>query len=314
MAVPQSRVLQVLPNISGSTLLMIWPMALSCGVVVLCGLSAGYLVSTVLGAQYPDAFPKYRGLLMTALAFPNSFAIPLTLQLTMADLRIFEHPGVLEGSEAVRDHTISLYLFSYVVWVMMRWSIGYPVLTGAMQECNAWMKKVLNPPVISCIVAVVAGLISKALLPEESTDFLAPAGTALHYVSNALVPVIQLNLGAKLFITVRDMIYKPATEDAHSYEATPASPTQSDLEMKSSDLGNETASPEGGLPWVVYPLIVVLRQGGGICLGATMGYVLSRYAGVTDNVALMVTMLQAGGPPMINLSVCRCNCHELQLV
>lgn len=33
----------------------------------------------------------------------------------------------------VRDRTLSLYLFSYVLWVFMRWSVGYPVLTGETQ-------------------------------------------------------------------------------------------------------------------------------------------------------------------------------------
>eukprot|EP00658_Telonema_sp_P-2_P073763 TRINITY_DN62873_c0_g1_i1.p2 TRINITY_DN62873_c0_g1~~TRINITY_DN62873_c0_g1_i1.p2 ORF type:complete len:192 (+),score=48.39 TRINITY_DN62873_c0_g1_i1:158-733(+) len=109
---------KVVPNISVEILVSIWPMAAGCLVVVLSGLALGYTASHLLHKQHPSAFPRFQGLLMVALAFPNSFAIPMTLQLTLSDLQVFRQED-LPDADAVRDHTLSLYLFSYVVWICL---------------------------------------------------------------------------------------------------------------------------------------------------------------------------------------------------
>eukprot|EP00656_Telonema_subtile_P043197 TRINITY_DN49594_c0_g1_i1.p1 TRINITY_DN49594_c0_g1~~TRINITY_DN49594_c0_g1_i1.p1 ORF type:complete len:386 (-),score=65.41 TRINITY_DN49594_c0_g1_i1:61-1218(-) len=288
---------KVVPNVSLDTLLMIWPMTVTSIVVVFSGLAIDYATSAVLSMNHSEAFPRFRGLLMVALAFPNSFAIPLTLQLTLADQSVF-HQGDTPDADSVRDRTMSLYLFSYVVWIFMRWSVGYPVLTGAMQDFNSWIKKVVNPPTIACVVASLIGFIKAGLIPDGATNWLTPAGTALHYISNALVPTIQMCLGAKLYMTVTRIMAQ--RRKAHEYEA--ADPGASDLELKGED-SLEIVEKEPTIPQFVYLLIVVLRQGVGMMLAAFMGYILSRGAGVTDNVALMVCMMQTAGPPMINMSV-----------
>ena len=61
----------------------------------------------------------------------------------------------------------------------------------------------MNPPTVACVIAITLGLINNGLLPEDTPrDWLRPIATAAEYGAVALVPIIQISLGAKLYDTV----------------------------------------------------------------------------------------------------------------
>jgi hypothetical protein len=96
-------------------------MALMCVTMVLFGFASSWLVCRSFNVRYPDAFPQLSGLLMVAVAFPNTLAVPLSMMISISD-----HPLLVwEGSTTpVEERATSLFLFSYVIWVLARWSIG----------------------------------------------------------------------------------------------------------------------------------------------------------------------------------------------
>merc|ERR1711972_1156043 len=72
------------------------------------------------------------------------------------------------------------------------------------------------------------------------------------------------------------------------------------LEKETTD----TPETDAVLPAIVYPVILLLRQGAGSIFAAFVvcGF-LRGTCGVSNRVVLIVAMLQGAGPPMINLSV-----------
>merc|ERR1719362_2213283 len=76
---------QVTPHMRLGTLLDIWPLAAMCLCTVAYGLVMGFFLSR--------SIPKFRGLLMVAAAFPNSFSVPLTLLLAVGDQPALQASG-----------------------------------------------------------------------------------------------------------------------------------------------------------------------------------------------------------------------------
>merc|ERR1719171_3145837 len=98
---------------------------------------------------------------MVAVAFPNSFSVPMTLMLALGDHPVLLGGGVGGGRELAERVTL-FFMLSYAVWVLARWSIGYPILSGVI-SLEEWRGKVLNPPVVACLAAASAGLAWHAL-------------------------------------------------------------------------------------------------------------------------------------------------------
>eukprot|EP00756_Hemistasia_phaeocysticola_P034922 Hpha_TRINITY_DN16550_c0_g7::TRINITY_DN16550_c0_g7_i1::g.132636::m.132636 len=261
----------VAPVASPSSLVAVWPMAFTCVIVVSAGLLAGALAGRGLSKTHPTAFPAYTPLLMVASAFPNSFSVPLTLHLALADQPLFE-PNA-------ESRIMSLFAFSYVLWVLARWGIGYPVISGGFNSFSELCGKVANPPVFACVVAVAWGCLTQVVPALSSPSWGYPVGAAVRYAGQTTVPIQLAILGAQL-----------------AEAASPSQPTEK--------AGEESPLLEGpdGLPWAAYVAVVVCRQLLGIALGLGVGSVLVAW-GVRDPVAVMVCMLQCAGPPMINLSV-----------
>eukprot|EP00913_Durusdinium_trenchii_P018525 g17407.t1 len=126
---------KVPPLITLKELVAIWPLTLGCLCTVVCGLLAGALAAWALKIR------SFSGLMMTAVAFPNSFSVPLTLLLAIDPTRL----GQAEGAD-LEARISMLFLASYPFWVVARWGIGFPVLSGAW-SFEQWQQKVLNPPV-----------------------------------------------------------------------------------------------------------------------------------------------------------------------
>lgn len=207
---PALIVLKVLPNVSGATLRAAWPMALMCLVIVSWGFGSGWCACRLLRRRHP-AVAELSGLVMTALAFPNSFSVPYSVFLALGAHPALQQPGAPPAPHAaVEARASSLFLFSYVVWVAARWSIGYPALTGACQSPRAWAGKVGNPPTVALALALPLGALASALsldawAASDGREWLAPAVQAVEYAARCLVPSTLFTLGAQLSAAVQSV-------------------------------------------------------------------------------------------------------------
>eukprot|EP00445_Apocalathium_hangoei_P001738 CAMPEP_0203861586 /NCGR_PEP_ID=MMETSP0359-20131031/13092_1 /ASSEMBLY_ACC=CAM_ASM_000338 /TAXON_ID=268821 /ORGANISM="Scrippsiella Hangoei, Strain SHTV-5" /LENGTH=490 /DNA_ID=CAMNT_0050778841 /DNA_START=49 /DNA_END=1518 /DNA_ORIENTATION=- len=321
---------KVTPNMSFAELLDIWPLIAMCGFVVVFGLGAGALVSRGLAARWPGAFPKYKGLVMVALAFPNSFSVPITLLLAIGD-----HPVLVgvdgQGGDTLRARVALLFLMSYSVWVLARWSIGYPILSGALSFAE-WRAKALNSPVKACLLATVVGLTwdiaRSAIAPGpkwgDTVSLFTPVIVAVEYAGRCTVPLILFALGARLDQAIDEVrtvwAWPPSAAGGGASKAKGADPEalsevvglSAHDEAHSMPAGKDFATPgiadapepDAPLPFVAYPIVLLLRQvvGPGFSALVACGF-LRDICGVRDRVLLMVAMMQGAGPPMINLSV-----------
>lgn len=297
---PALVLLKVLPNVSIDTLASVWPNALMCVMIVGFGFGAGRVACRVLQQRHPAAFPQLSGLMTVAIAFPNSFSVPLTLFLAMAD-----HPAFVtaDATASPADRGTSAFLFSYVLWILARWSIGYPALAGACQSSKAWAAKVLNPPTIALAVALPVGAVASALHLTSGGDgsdggdgggalgFLAPLHAAIEYASRCLVPATLLTLGAQLGSAVTTLHGRREQE--------------MDAALSGEDGGRPSAggAPPPTLPAEAYAVLILLRQVAGPLLGCALIGGLRMCGALTDPVTMMVALLQSAGPPMINLAV-----------
>lgn len=318
---------RVVPHMN-SDILQIWPMALMCGCVVISGISAASLLSRVLSRRYPDAFPHYFGFVAVALAFPNAFAVPLTLMLALG-----EHPLLMEDlppGVKVEARVEMLFVLSYAFWIVARWSIGYPMMSGAI-SFSEWRAKVLNPPIKACLIAAPLGLLWTATPTSirssfSATELFDPVISAVSYAGRCAMPLVLLGLGARLYAVVDDMRQSAGAAKGSPAARLPNPPetvepelmglqtstdlvssgaTQAPVNAKAAD-GVEHHVPAGQaphLPLPAYFAVLVGRQVLGPLLGGAVGLTLRRLCGVEDNLLLLVTMLQAAGPPMINISV-----------
>lgn len=294
---------KVTPNMNLREMLVIWPLLVMCVAMVVFGLLAGAVASRCMAAKYPAAFPRYEGLVMVALAFPNAFSVPMTLLLAIGDDPVLVRAGGPSG-EALHSQIQMLFLMSYAVWVLARWSIGYPILLGAI-SFQGWLSKVLNPPVIACLVASACGIVRSTLLGAswptgEEAAWLTPVWVAVDYCGRCTVPCILLALGARLDQAVTEVRATWMTKAANGN-----GPAGLEAQLLSTEkAAGDAPESDAVLPAIAYPVLLLLRQGAGSIFGALVACGFLRgVCGVSDPVVLMVAMLQAAGPPMINLSV-----------
>ena len=52
---------------------------------------------------------------------------------------------------------------SYVVWLAVRWSVGYPALTGGFQTRKKLFAKMVNPPTVTLAIALPSGFVASAV-------------------------------------------------------------------------------------------------------------------------------------------------------
>lgn len=204
-----------------------------------------------------------------------------------------------------------LFLASYPFWVVARWGIGFPVLSGAW-SFEQWQQKVLNPPVKACLLSLPAAFVCQQRSALESFGLtfaaLEPAITAVDYAGRCSVPLLLAALGAKVDGIWSDL----RAEGAGPKEAK--LPTYQTLLIPPPAPGStapgqmEAAAPiqveeQGVMPLRGHIAVLVLRQLCGALLGLAIASLLRTFCGVTDRVLLMTLLLQSCGPPMINLSV-----------
>lgn len=273
---------KVTPNMGLAELRAVSPLILFCFVLVSFGLALGAVGATLLSkcVANPESVLRFKTLVMVACAFPNSFSVPLTLMLALGDHPAFANT---EGEEALRSRENMLFLLSYAFWVLARWSIGYPILAGAL-TFSTWRAKVFNPPVVACLVAAPLGLMVNAVDLSIPGWLLTPVATAIGYGGRCSVPFILFVLGVRLYDVILEFATKPRSNADEGY----------------SELGEGQPAMHPS----VYALVAVLRLVGGPLLSMAVGLGLFRgLLGVEDRVVLMVGMLQGAGPPMINLGV-----------
>ena len=102
---------KVVPHIDVVKLLHVWPMAVLLVLNVLFGLLVGVGIGRWEQPRYPEAFPKFTGLCQVAIAFPNSFTVPLTLILTLGDNPVLL-AGDQPGGEELEGRIISQFLLA----------------------------------------------------------------------------------------------------------------------------------------------------------------------------------------------------------
>lgn len=175
------------------------PMALMCLAMVSYGFVAGWCLTRVLRRRHPEAMRRLSGLVCVSIAFPNSFSVPYTLFLALADHPALQPQGAPPAAAVApsdhhqpqhvddghvgrhgpqlspADQAAELFLLSYVVWVAARWSIGYPALTGACASRRQWLGKMVNPPTVTVAIAVPVGLLAASLQPSAAVRSCCPA-------------------------------------------------------------------------------------------------------------------------------------------
>lgn len=184
------------------------------------------------------------------------------------------------------------------------------MLSGRCQSFKGWASNVANPPTISIFIAVLVGVIAR-LAPSPASALVLVAGpliTAVEYSSRCLVPVMLFCLGSAISEAASPQrgMKAPLTSTSstdNSLELTAPSDSLSHVQDAAAEGSMVVAIPLPTLPTAAYVAIVVLRQIFGPLLGAALGFAMRRWGGLADPVALMVTLLQSAGPPMINLSV-----------
>jgi len=319
---------QVPPLVTLHDRLEIWPLTLPCLCTVTFGLVAGATAACLLNLR------SYSGLMMTAAAFPNSFSVPMTLLLTIASHPLLTQSQASgEGTSVdAKDRISMLFLASYPFWVIARWGIGFPVLSGAL-SMKEWWNKVLNPPVKACLLSLpVAWALQHADALQSwgiNFDFFEPVVTAVGYAGRCSVPLLLIALGAKVDSICGELwaarggreTSKPVnyhtllitscgqpTADRESATAGAGPDTEkNDLnatKLSESDTNgsNDPVTPSH-MPLRGHIAVLVLRQLFGALLGLLLAFLLRRFCGITDHVLLMTLLLQSCGPPMINLSV-----------
>lgn len=314
---PSLVLLKVLPNVTVQAISSTWPMALNCAVMIAFGFWSGQRVCHRLHYQYPEAFPQLTALVSVAVAFPNSFSVPLTLFLTIAD-----HPALMRwpdtSSTMVADRGASLFLLSYMVWIVARWTIGYPVLTGACYSCGKWARKVLNPPVIALLIALPAGGIAGQLHLTEPVEtaspanvvraslWLSPFSSAIQYASRCLVPCTLFTLGAQLSSVVQLSLRRPELDFEPADDKALATAAEEEAAPSSSVA---SGGPRHVTPPTLPPLgilsVVFLRQVCGPAIGICIALFLKLSGALTDPVALMVMLLQSCGESPLPQSLAR---------
>uniref|UniRef100_A0A7S1AL65 Uncharacterized protein n=1 Tax=Noctiluca scintillans TaxID=2966 RepID=A0A7S1AL65_NOCSC len=288
---------KVTPNTNAEDLRALWPMAVMCVFTVAYGLGAGAAIGTFLArfVREQRTVLLYRPVLMVASGFPNSFSVPLVLMLALGDDPVLTKMGC--SGKALSDRINLLFLLSYVVWVFTRWSIGYPLMSGAI-SFKAWRLKVMNPPVISCFVAVAVGMVWAGLRSSFDSMSLGsvsvPLSTAVDYAGRCSVPAILLTLGGRLY---------EAVEEIGQNGFAGAGLLSENLVYETSR-GNDVAVEKLAMHPIVYLTVVLLRLVIGPLFGAlvALGF-LRDICGVMDPVVLLVCMLQSAGPPMISIAV-----------
>ncbi|CAJ1396999.1 unnamed protein product [Effrenium voratum] len=288
---------KVPPLISFQQLLTTWPLLLLCLCTVVYGLLAGAAAARLLKLR------SFSGLIMTAVAFPNSFSVPMTLLLALGPHPALQAWDASDASEAtaqaLHDRVVVLFLNSFPIWVVARWGIGFPVLSGAF-SFQQWRKKVLNPPV-------------KVLHYCEGVDFqiFQPAVTAVDFAGRCSVPLLLMVLGAKVDGIAVEVF--AAGGKGKSYEALPSPSKPESVKIGVGDCEKGPAveqepkiqleqPPPSEMPLRGHLAVLLLRQLFGALLGLLVAFGVRR-CGVSDKVLLMTLLLQSCGPPMINLSV-----------
>jgi len=241
---------KVLPAMNLERLMLIWPLLLMVPIMLLYGLSLGAALARCLGLVYPGA-SQHRGLIMVLLAFPNTFIIPLTMCLAtpgLTDLLGLENIGV----DALHQELALFFFLSYSVWLLAMWSIGYPILAGAV-SCREWRQKALNPPSIACFISIALGIGWGYLNSVLHIDLskLAPLLHAVDFVGQPSVPLMLLNLGSGLVETVAEISERRAAAKTTktragtgSSQATQDDNLDDDLEIASDRVEAESETSD----------------------------------------------------------------------
>eukprot|EP01063_Lacrimia_lanifica_P021230 TRINITY_DN28500_c0_g1_i1.p1 TRINITY_DN28500_c0_g1~~TRINITY_DN28500_c0_g1_i1.p1 ORF type:complete len:435 (+),score=73.61 TRINITY_DN28500_c0_g1_i1:60-1364(+) len=343
---PSLVVAKVVPHANIDGLIALWPLMIACVWDILLGLILGWGVSACLRK------PSLRGIIQAAISFPNAIAVCLTLAQALARTPALQ--GIVtrqveantsaplyaalprdDVAAVLSEQAGALILTSTVWWNLSRWTVGYSLVAppNSSQSVASRMRKVINPPVLACVVAIAIG-VSPArtwwLSEDPAAQVLVSAVTML---GRCMVPTVMLLLGARVAHSVVDMRRAkadlPTAGGATAQLLTPPPRSEKDDDSvlsalaatSTSTLDHPLRTPTDVVPsafvsfepddapvrraeaydWKVVCAVILCRQCVCAVSGLALVYALS-YA-TRDAMLLVCVYLQTAGPPAINLTV-----------
>ena len=179
---------KIISAISFEALRELWVFPIAALVNIGGGLFIGLIVSMLCRKQN-----EFRRGIVASLGFGNSAYIPLVIIVAI----VFQVPELFIEKNATANGItyISLYLVPYMILI---WLVGYPIIAREKLR-NLKLSKVITPPVIATIVAIVLGLIpwTKSLFIGKVAP-LAMFQQAALILGSATMPIALIILGGNL--------------------------------------------------------------------------------------------------------------------
>eukprot|EP01064_Diplonema_japonicum_P016451 TRINITY_DN2446_c0_g1_i1.p1 TRINITY_DN2446_c0_g1~~TRINITY_DN2446_c0_g1_i1.p1 ORF type:complete len:410 (+),score=133.57 TRINITY_DN2446_c0_g1_i1:58-1287(+) len=312
----------VVPQVHASMFQQLWPLITVCFWNLFWGTTIGFALSVAMHV------PHLRGALQACIAFPNTTAVVLTLSQSLTatqpviDLyrrtaNSADVTGRTDGELQVDlfNRATALVLTSTVWWNIAKWSLAYNLL--APEGEKTWKEKalkVVNPPVIACLLAFSLGFI-----PGVGSWWVGTSKTATVVVGSlqkggrCLVPCMLLVLGGRIYhslISEFNAAEQQEDVEAPLYEGVGLEvstrlqeidePTDDEAGDEDEKIDIRAPEMEGFTPRVKF-CIIFFRQG--VCLGLGVLFMWLLSHGCSEMMMLLICFLQTAGPPMINLSV-----------
>eukprot|EP01064_Diplonema_japonicum_P016452 TRINITY_DN2446_c0_g1_i2.p1 TRINITY_DN2446_c0_g1~~TRINITY_DN2446_c0_g1_i2.p1 ORF type:complete len:396 (+),score=119.54 TRINITY_DN2446_c0_g1_i2:58-1245(+) len=297
----------VVPQVHASMFQQLWPLITVCFWNLFWGTTIGFALSVAMHV------PHLRGALQACIAFPNTTAVVLTLSQSLTatqpviDLyrrtaNSADVTGRTDGELQVDlfNRATALVLTSTVWWNIAKWSLAYNLL--APEGEKTWKEKalkVVNPPVIACLLAFSLGFI-----PGVGSWWVGTSKTATVVVGSlqkggrCLVPCMLLVLGGRIYHSLISEFNKEPQEQPEDLEEPLF---EGSGLVQAIDSSSEDDSEEGDFGPLVKFCIIFFRQG--VCLGLGVLFMWLLSHGCSEMMMLLICFLQTAGPPMINLSV-----------
>ncbi len=179
---------KIVTAISFEALRELWVFPVAALVNIGGGLCIGVIISLLCRKQ-----KEFKRGIIASVGFNNGAYIPLVIVAAI----VFQAPELFKEKNATADGItfISLYLIPYMFLV---WFVGYPIITRQKLK-NLKLSKVISPPLIATIVAIVIGLIpwTKSLFVGNSAPLAMFQQSAL-ILGSATMPLALIILGGNL--------------------------------------------------------------------------------------------------------------------
>eukprot|EP01059_Diplonema_ambulator_P036969 TRINITY_DN953_c0_g1_i4.p1 TRINITY_DN953_c0_g1~~TRINITY_DN953_c0_g1_i4.p1 ORF type:complete len:422 (+),score=93.19 TRINITY_DN953_c0_g1_i4:51-1268(+) len=307
----------VVPQVRPSMFQDLWPLMIVCFWNLFWGILIGWIVAAILRA------PHLKGIVQACIAFPNTTAVVLTLAQALSETtpllklykRVTPEKDLIGKTDSEMqadafDKATALVLTSTVWWSIAKWAVAYNLMapSDSGQSWKQRAKKLVNPPIIACLLAFSIGFI-----PGIGDWWQGHSRTALVIVGSlekggrCLVPGMLMVLGARIYHSLKNGLFSkkddPEQEPLQLQEGNPndePEPEEPLVEAGYED-AHSNVEDDQELSTVAKFMIIFFRQVVCLALGLFLVWAVSHAS--NDVIMLLICFLQTAGPPMINLSV-----------